>query len=131
MIEDVTSRGARQPCGLALATDELPSNLFPHDSSSTAAAGWCWMRNNRDYGHRMWGSEDCLAASEEWGKESVYATKGDDSVIWVGKVKRNVAPRPSLAAAHNRPPCDSTMERLIANSIPLPCVLVVKNAEKI
>jgi hypothetical protein len=50
-------------------------------------AGWCWMRNNRDYGHRMWGSEDCLAASKEYGKEGVYATKGDDSVIWVGKVK--------------------------------------------
>ena len=32
-------------------------------------------------------SEDRLAASKEWGKESVDATKGDDSVIWVGKVK--------------------------------------------
>ena len=51
------------------------------------AGGLVLVRNNRDYGHRMWGSEDCLAASEEWGKESVYATKGDDSVTWVGKVK--------------------------------------------
>src|SRR6266852_1791234 len=73
----------------------------------------------------------CLAASKERGKESVYATKGDDSVTWVGKVKWNVAPRPSLTAAHKRPPCDSTMERLMANPMPLPCGLVVKNAEKI
>jgi hypothetical protein len=32
-------------------------------------------------------SEDRLAVSKEWGKESAYATKGDDSVTWVGKVK--------------------------------------------
>jgi len=49
----------------------------------------------------------------------------------VGKVKWNVAPRPSLAVAHNRPPCDSTIERLMANPMPLPWGLVVKNAEKI
>src|SRR6266849_8012614 len=49
----------------------------------------------------------------------------------VGRVKWNVAPRPSLAAAHNRPPCDSTMERLMANPMPLPCGLVLQNAEKI
>jgi hypothetical protein len=27
--------------------------------------------------------------------------------------------------------CDSTMERLMANPMPVPCGLVVKNAEKI
>ena len=59
------------------------------------------------------------------------ATKGDDSVTWCGRVKWNVAPPPLLALAHNRPPCDSTMERLMANPMPLPCALVVKNAEKI
>jgi len=48
-----------------------------------------------------------------------------------GKVKWKVAPRPLFAVAHNRPPCDSTMERLMANPMPLPCGLVVKNAEKI
>jgi hypothetical protein len=32
-----------------------------------------------------------------------------------------VAPRPSLAVTHKRPPCDSTIERLMANPIPLPC----------
>ena len=44
---------------------------------------------------------------------------------------KSVAPRASLEVAHNRPPCDSTMERLMANPIPLPCGLVVKKAEKI
>src|SRR5882724_2315299 len=46
----------------------------------------------------------------------------------VGKVKWNVAPRPLFAVAHKRPPCDSTMERLIANPMPLPWGLVVKKA---
>ena len=59
------------------------------------------------------------------------ATKGDGSVTWIGKVKWNVAPAPLFAVAHKRPPCDSTMERLMANPMPLPCGLVVKNAEKI
>jgi hypothetical protein len=30
---------------------------------------------------------DCLAAAKESEKESVYTTKGDDSVIRMGKVK--------------------------------------------
>ena len=38
----------------------------------------------------------------------------------VGRVKQKVAPRSQLAVAHNRPPCDSTIERLIANPMPLP-----------
>ena len=63
--------------------------------------------------------------------EILYVTGGLGFVTSVGKVKRKVAPRPSLAVAHNRPPCDSTMERLMANPIPLPCDLVVKKAEKI
>jgi hypothetical protein len=33
--------------------------------------------------------------------------------------------------AQRRPPCDSTMERVIANPRPVPCGLVVKNALKI
>jgi hypothetical protein len=41
------------------------------------------------------------------------------STAKVGKVKWNVAPRPLFAVAHKRPPCDSTMERLIDNPIPL------------
>jgi PIN domain len=49
----------------------------------------------------------------------------------VGKVKWKVAPRPELALAHKRPPCDSTIERLIAKPMPEPCGLVVKNALKI
>src|ERR1700733_13380543 len=49
----------------------------------------------------------------------------------VGKVKWNVAPRPLFAVAHKRPPCDSTMERLIDNPMPLPWGLVVKNESKI
>ena len=49
----------------------------------------------------------------------------------VGKVKWKVVPRPELALAHKRPPCDSTIERLIAKPMPEPCGLVVKNALKI
>src|SRR5215469_4323806 len=48
-----------------------------------------------------------------------------------GSVKLNVAPRPSLGVAHKRPPCDSTIERLIARPMPEPCGLVVKKALKI
>ena len=44
----------------------------------------------------------------------------------VGKVKWKVAPRPELAVAHKRPPCDSMMERLIVRPMPEPCGLVVK-----
>jgi len=33
-----------------------------------------------------------------------------------------------LAVAHKRPPCDSTMERLMAKPMPEPCGLVVKKA---
>src|SRR5271168_5102824 len=43
-------------------------------------------------------------------------------------VKQNLAPRGGLLAAHKRPPFDSTMERLICSPIPVPFVLVVKNA---
>ena len=64
-------------------------------------------------------------------EEVSQATKGDDSVTWNGSVKLKIAPPPLLALAHNCPPCDSTMERLMANPMPLPCGLVVKNAEKI
>lgn len=42
-----------------------------------------------------------------------------------------VAPRPALALAHKRPPCDSIIFRLIDNPMPVPCGLVVKKASKI
>src|SRR5438477_13008905 len=51
--------------------------------------------------------------------------------LLVGRVKQKLAPRGGLSAAHKRPPCDSTMERLMANPIPVPCRLVVKKALKI
>ena len=38
----------------------------------------------------------------------------------VRNVKQNLAPRGELSAAHKRPPCDSTMERLIRNPMPVP-----------
>src|SRR5438105_2099857 len=57
---------------------------------------------------------------------------GHDSVYTlVGSVRENVAPRGELSEAHKRPPCDSTMERLIDSPIPSPRGLVVKNASKI
>lgn len=38
----------------------------------------------------------------------------------MGNVKQNLAPRGELSAAHKRPPCDSTMERLIRSPMPVP-----------
>jgi hypothetical protein len=48
----------------------------------------------------------------------------------VGKVKWNVAPSPPLPAAQIRPPCDSTIDLLIARPMPLPSGFV-KNASNI
>ena len=45
-------------------------------------------------------------------------------------MKQNLAPRGGLSAAHKRPRCDSTLERLIHSPISVPLVLVVKNALK-
>src|SRR6266849_3910996 len=49
----------------------------------------------------------------------------------VGRVKQKLAPRGELSAAHKRPPCDSTMERLMRSPMPVPCGFVVKKALKI
>src|SRR5271169_1629065 len=38
----------------------------------------------------------------------------------VGRVKKKLAPRGKLSEAHRRPPCDSTMERLIRSPMPVP-----------
>ena len=48
-----------------------------------------------------------------------------------GKLKWNVAPGPVLFVAQRCPPCDSTMERLIASPMPAPSGFVVKNASNI
>jgi hypothetical protein len=39
----------------------------------------------------------------------------------VGRVNCTVAPGPSCGTAHNRPPCCSTIVRLIASPLPSPC----------
>ena len=52
------------------------------------------------------------------------------SALAVGNLSWNVAPGPLLRVAHSRPPCVSTMERLIANPIPIPLGLVVKKGSK-
>ena len=41
-----------------------------------------------------------------------------------GKSKWNVAPRPPSSLAQIRPPCDSTIDLLIAKPMPLPCGFV-------
>ena len=38
----------------------------------------------------------------------------------LGKVNWKVAPGPELDVAHKRPPCDSMMDRLIGNPMPVP-----------
>ena len=42
---------------------------------------------------------------------------------WAGTVNRKMAPCGSFSSAHNRPPCRSTMDRLMASPIPVPSVL--------
>src|SRR5882672_447299 len=49
----------------------------------------------------------------------------------VDRAKQKLAPRGELSVAHRRPPCDSTMDRLIRSPMPVPWDLVVKNALKI
>src|SRR5580693_2661329 len=53
------------------------------------------------------------------------------ALISMGSVNWKVAPRPELALAHKRPPCDSMIDRLIESPIPVPSGFVVKNASKI
>src|SRR5262249_28485911 len=48
--------------------------------------------------------------------------------VAIGNVNWKTAPRGSLAVPHSRPPCASTIERLIARPMPMPCGLVVWNA---
>src|SRR5450755_110847 len=49
----------------------------------------------------------------------------------MGRVRQKLAPPGELFAAHKRPPCFSTMVWLIRSPIPVPWLLVVKNALKI
>ena len=42
-----------------------------------------------------------------------------------GRLIRNVAPEPLFGSAHNRPPCSSIIERLMASPMPKPSGLVV------
>src|SRR5258708_6121845 len=39
---------------------------------------------------------------------------------WVGRVMKKLAPRGELAPAHNRPSCDSMIDRLMDSPIPVP-----------
>ena len=45
-----------------------------------------------------------------------------------GRVNSKVAPWSLFGVAHNRPPCASTIVRLIESPSPIPSFLVVKNA---
>src|ERR1700722_1654545 len=47
-----------------------------------------------------------------------------------GRVKWNVAPQLAFAVAHSRPPCASTIERLMDSPSPIPSLFVVKKASK-
>jgi hypothetical protein len=49
----------------------------------------------------------------------------------VGRLKQKVAPGPILEVAQTRPPWASTIDRVIAKPIPVPCGFVVWNASKI
>jgi hypothetical protein len=41
------------------------------------------------------------------------------------RLNRKVAPAPWFTSAHNRPPCASMIDRLIASPMPIPCGFVV------
>src|ERR1700761_7929975 len=63
-----------------------------------------WMeRRERRYG----GDVDCRRGYDSTGSPASLRS-----------VNRNVAPGPVFAIAHNRPPCDSTIDRLMARPIP-------------
>src|ERR1700749_3539102 len=55
------------------------------------------------------------------------STGGFVSAGAAGKVKWNVAPRPPAPLAQSRPPCDSTIDLLIARPMPEPCGFVSTN----
>jgi hypothetical protein len=60
----------------------------------------------------------------DWGHYGVRL--GHDTFsLPIGKVNWKIAPRSSLAIAHNFPPWASIIERQIASPIPIPCGLVV------
>jgi hypothetical protein len=50
---------------------------------------------------------------------------GISVAVAVGTVNAKVVPGPALGSAHNRPPCASTIERLMARPMPIPSGLVV------
>ena len=56
--------------------------------------------------------------------KSVPAESPGYAVWWaetsIGSVNWNVAPGPELEAAHKRPPCDSMIDLLIGNPMPVP-----------
>src|SRR4051812_19345346 len=92
-------------------------------------------RSERERAHAVCGQE----LAERLPNAFIVIHEEDDMVFdrhvaafaSTGKVKMNVAPCGSFASAHNRPPCDSTIERQIASPMPIPCSFVVKNGSKI
>jgi hypothetical protein len=61
---------------------------------------------------------DCIIIDDEHG--SFVGGLHAETATLNGSVKWNVVPRPEFAVAHTRPPCDSTMERVIDNPRPVP-----------
>ena len=57
-------------------------------------------------------------------------TKGHPSVLHTGRLNQKVAPLSGLFSAQMRPPCASTILRLLARPMPMPCALVVKKVSK-
>src|ERR1700693_3294301 len=73
-----------------------------------------------------------LASNPQSGMPNQAASMGGFvSAGAAGKVKWNVAPRAPSPLAQICPPCDSTIDLLIARPMPLPCGFVVKNASNI
>jgi hypothetical protein len=70
----------------------------------------------------------CVSVSSDWvvGVKVVSSFSASSShnrvhvPLLVGNVKQNLAPQGGLSPAHKRPPCDSTMERLIRRPMPVP-----------
>jgi hypothetical protein len=82
------------------------------------ASGMYRQGRERSQGKSEEGRSDPAASSIPIAGHSHNAI--DLSRAWAGNVKQKLAPRGELFAAHNWPPCDSMIERLIRRPMPVP-----------
>ena len=68
-----------------------------------------------------------IVVDDKNGRGSIHAGgKGEPGLMWRGRVKWNEVPQSGFGVAHNRPLCDSMIERLTDRLRPMPPGLVLK-----